>query len=182
MEVSELKEWLGIEDDHTDDDALLAELIPRGKAIVQTYTGYSYDDAGDVVEYVRGLGTPELFLMLNPTADPTEVLERADVGDAGAAIVAADSGGWVRRGDRLVRKGGVWTLDYEYEVRYAGGYAPGAMPGDVKQAWLGVCAVLYRQRGKEGTKSEHIGGYSHTLTDPGMQEVLALLPRRGVFA
>lgn len=185
--LTELRDFLRLRDDEHDDDSFIMQLEANAVAMVESATGYTYPAQGPVVEYVRGTGTDELFLGLTPTADPTEVLERAKVGDVGTAITSAQSDGWVRRGGRLVRKAGaVWIRGAEYQVTYVGGFVPDTEPGDVRQAVMQIVGVLFRGRGKDGLRSETVGGadssYSYQKTDAAIKEITDALPHRGVFA
>lgn len=180
-----LRDFLRIPIDDHDDDAVIELIEQNAVSMIETQTGITYPAAAaSIVEYVRGNGTPDLFLAGNLTADPTEVLERAAVGDVGEAITAAQSDGWVRRGNRLLRKAdAVWTLNYEYQISYAGGYAADAGPGDVRQAVMSIVAIIYRGRGTEGSSSESIGGYSVSRNDAEqIRLIMDSLPHRPVFA
>lgn len=183
IDLPTLRAFLGLEDDDTEDDVLLADTIePAAVAIVQTHTGYTYSATGNVVEYARGTGTADLYLEATAAGDPTSIIERADVGDEGTAITAAQSDGWVRRGNRLVRKAGVWTHGHEYAITYPAGYATDAEPALIRMAVMRIVAALYRQRGHEGLRSEAIGPYTANPNSDAIRDILNDLPRRGVFA
>lgn len=177
MTLAEAKEWLDIDPADTSEDSLLLDLIQRSWAIVEQAIGWSFSAADTFVETVEADGTGTLWLSRNPTADPTEVLEMPQVGDAGEAITAAASDGWVRDGVRLLRKaGGVWTRGYRYQVTYSAGYEAGTEPPEVVQAVLGITGILYRGRGKEGFAHETAGPlYSYTK-DGGIGKILESLP------
>lgn len=164
--------------------------------IVETWQGIRYPAAGTQVEFIRvgrpipnsnlgvlstvwTIGNKDLFLTLNPTADPTEVLERADVGEVGTPITAAQSDGWVRRGTVLVRKGTVWKEGFEYQVTYAGGYAAGTEPDNVRQAVKSVTLVLYNRRGAEVSMTDLARTDNDEINDLLTQMAI---PKRLVFA
>src|SRR5262245_12797780 len=56
-------------------DPLLFQIEQQSVRIVEDYQHISYPAAATFVEFVFGVGTGELYLSNNPTADPTEVLE-----------------------------------------------------------------------------------------------------------
>lgn len=181
-----LRDYLRLTDLQHDDDELIQELERNAVTIVESATGYRFPAEGDVVEYVKGTGTADLYLALTPTAEPSQVLERTDVGDTGTAITAAQSDGWVVRGTKLVRKAGFWTLGAEYQVTYPGGFEPENEPGDVRQAVMQITGILYRGRGKDGFKSETVGGssssYAYDKVEDAIKAITDTLPHRGVFA
>lgn len=181
--LSLLRDYLRLTESEHEDDDLIMEFEAAAVATVQSFTQIVYGPEGEVVEYVRGVGTADLYLALYPSGAPSEVIEHAVPGDAGTEIT---SDGWVLRDTRLVRKSGVWTRGYEYQVTYAAGYGDGQEPADVRQAVMSIVGVLYRGRGKDGLKTETVGGtassYSYGKTDEAIKEIVSLLPRRGVFA
>lgn len=179
-----LRERLNISsDDHTEDE-LIEQLELAAVEMVQNYTNYTYAAEGSVVEYVAGLGTRDLFLLGTPTADPTEVLELPNAGDAGEVITAAADDGWERRGSKLVRKaGGVWTYGYDYKVTYAGGYAADSEPAAVREAVMQLVGYLYNNLGKEGMKSGTAGdNFSYAREQEPVKAILSTLPYRPVIA
>ena len=180
IDTDTLRKYL---DSPVEDDDVIEAFEASAQKMVEQHTGYLFDAAGNVTEYLYGMGTNALFLTRNPTADPTAVTERAQIGDAGTVITAAQSDGWVRLGSRLLRKGGSeWTLGYQYEVTYPGGYELNEEPGDVRAAVLRITGVLYRQRGSEGIASESLEDYTFRRQSEEIEEILAQLPRRGVMA
>jgi len=155
--LDELKEFLNITGNESDE--LLEQLEQSAVSIIETWQGITYPAAGQQVEYIRGPGASDLYLQFRPSADPTQVLERDDVGAAGTAITD-----WVRRGNFLVRKGSaLWRIGSEYQVTYQGGYDLDE-PGNVRQAVKSVVALLFQRRGGELLQSETIGPYSYTLS------------------
>lgn len=152
-------------------DPLLLQIEQQAVRVVEDYQGITYPPAGTIIEFLDGRGSDKLFLHSNPVADPTEVLDRADVGDVGTVITSAQSDGWVRRGSVLERKQTVWQLGHEYQVTYSGGYIYGSEPDNVRAAVTGVATRIYRKRGIEGVagpgglKSEDVGEYSYELFD-----------------
>lgn len=198
--LADLKVELDIDADDLTFDAYLSALEPRAVAYVEMRTHRYFGPQVDVTEYVTGLGMSRLYLLSN-IADPdylTEVIERRYPGDAGASITDTASSGFViRTSEReawLVRKGGyVWERDYEYEVTFERGYAPGAEPGEIRQLVIDLIAARFAARdgGGLGLQSETIGGYSYRLGDFTDGELAALGPmasgvietwRRPVFA
>jgi hypothetical protein len=174
-----LRDYLGLTESEHDDDDLIQELEASAVATVQSFTQFTYGPEGEVIEYVVGDGTANLYLSMYTSDLPTEVLD-----SEGTAVTD-----FVLRGTRLMHTTGVWTRGTEYTVTYTGGYGDGEEPADVRMAVMQIVALRYRGRGHEGFQSENVGGaaggYSYTRgvdEHESIKEILALLPRRGVFA
>lgn len=173
ISVASLKKHLRIE--HiTTDDAYLADLEAAAVAFVERETGRYFGSVGARTEYVTGLGTDTMWLRESPilstpiVAGDMTVLERADPGDPGTAIVVATD--FVVRGSRLVRIDDVWTRGYEYQVTYNAGNAAGAVGEEIQNAVRSLVALWYTHR----TQSEE--------RTAGEQAIKATLPFNPVLA
>ena len=98
--------------------------------------------------------------------------ERYYIGAEPNAIELDASDGYVVRGDRLLRAGGLgWC--YEYTVAYEQGYARGEEPADVREAvkqltrWQYQAQQAAAESGVGAYQSETIGDYSYQLADAG---------------
>lgn len=192
VDLDSLRERLNIAADEHGDDDIIEQMERAAVDIVQTHTRYSYTATGEIVEYVTGLGTRDLYLSHPPVAtDPDygaiediAVLEHAAPGDDGTEIDAAASDGFVLRDSRLVRKaGGVWTLGTEYRVTYNGGYAADGEPAAVREAVMQIVAYLYSNLDKAGMRSGTVGAnYSWAKEEEPVQAILRLLPYKPVMA
>jgi hypothetical protein len=147
---------------------LIADMIERATAFVQTQTGRYFGPIVTATDYLDGRGGR--FLGLSQVAIPNEngelvlVEERAYPGGTATVVLPADY--QVRNSDRLstlVRLGGdVWTRGLEYAVTYERGYDVDGGPPDVSQLVIDLIALRLKFIGKEGMRSETIGGYSYT--------------------
>ena len=164
IDLADLKAWLKVSG--STNNTLLEELERRAVAFVESQTGVQFSFNNAYTTTVPGTGTAVLFLPRAPAGAITEVREIASIGETGTEIVEADDDGFVVRGSRLVRKrGSVWSSEYEYALTYPAGWAAGEEPGDIRQLVMDLVAAKWRQRGKEGTRSESISGYSYTMAD-----------------
>lgn len=128
-------------------DGYLKDLELAAVAFLGSASGryYGPPDPG-YVQNSMGHGSRELILEEPPNDAPT-VVEHQLPGDAGAAIVAGDSDGYLVRGRTLVRKAGlVWTAGYEYAVTFSRGYASGQEPAVARQFVTGLVVYWFERR------------------------------------
>lgn len=162
------------------DDAVLEDVIARALAFVQTYTRRYFGTPETVTEFLEGTCRYNLYLSERPQAldsdDPlVTVVERCTPSSTTNAVTAFT----VRECDtyRAVlnrNDGAVWGSGYEYAVTYFRGYEVDNGPKDIEQILIDLVALKLNTRGREGLKSETIGGYSYTLGDFSGSEVDAL--------
>ena len=165
IDLTTLKEWLGIPATDTAHDALLTDLEAQAVEWVERQTGRYFGPPAETTEVIRGTGARRLWLAEPPVsvAEVTEVVYPGGTetvidpaGVNGYEVRVAGNEGW------LVRRGGVWWPCYEYRVRYTRGYPTGQEPADIRQLVLDLVALRWSLRGKDGLQSESIGGYSYT--------------------
>lgn len=162
------------------DDTVVADMIARAVAFVETYTRRYFGLPETVTEFLAGTCRYDLYLSERPQTLDSEaadvaVIERCTPSSTSAAVTAFQ----VRECDTyraLLHRidGAVWGSGYEYAVTYIRGYLVDAGPKDIEQVLLDLVALKTNTRGREGIKSETIGGYSYTLGDFGNSEVDAL--------
>lgn len=168
--------YLGIDPDDTDAVALAVDFADRMLAWVENQTQRYFREPKEFVERLSGDGTTALWIREMPVMDGESVPE---------PVLSVE-----------VRKGGMWDLvsedDYDLidylpvgphllehvtrwpigrrniRVIYESGYD--RLPGDIEQLILEVTGHTYRERGKEGLRSESIGGYSYTRADAGGED------------
>lgn len=173
ISLEELKIWLEVASDDSSFDTVLTQLEEAAVAFVQRKTGRYFGPVGQVTERLRGSGGERLWLAEAPTSDPTVVLEYASPGADPVTIDAADAAGFLVRKATgptdtndgwLVRKGGaVWDPCREYEVTYQRGYQEGQEPADIRQVVIGLCALRWGMKGREGLRSEQRGDQSYAM-------------------
>lgn len=153
------------------DTVLLADMIERAVAFIQTQTRRYFGPITEFTDYRYGAGGRSLWLTDRVIPDEYgEVMlleERPYPGGTATPFLIADYA--VRTGpeasdvSRLVRLGGyVWTDTYEYAVTYERGYNVDNGPPDITQLVIDLVALKLKLRGFEGMRSETIGGYSYT--------------------
>lgn len=148
------------------DSTLVADMVARAIAFVeqQTHRRFGLVEAASFV--LEGTGTTFLRLpepVVVPDSDEALVVtERQYAGGEGTEVTAFD----VRSGgntDYLVRHGGTpWTNGWEYQVDYQRGYEVDHLPADIEQLALDLIGLRVSLRGRDGLRSESIGGYSWT--------------------
>ena len=157
------------------DDTIIADLIERAVAYVQSQTRRYFGDPRTISEYVTGLDSYDLHLperARDPDVEDSDetagiiVTERAQPSDAGTAVTSFQ----VRNTDdyfTILRRqdGALWRNPWEYEVQYTHGYEVNEGPKDVEALLLSLLALRVNLIGKEGMQSETIGGYSYTRGD-----------------
>lgn len=169
--LEDLKDYLGISDDDTSEDAVLVELEANAVAFVQTQTGRYFGPPEEFEEIVEGSGLRRLWMSDKPVEseyqeDLVEVVERPYPGGTATTLeIATDYE--VRTGDRtgwLVRLGsaGRWTSGYEYTLTYYRGYLAGTEPGDIRQLVLDLVSLRRTLKGREALRSETAPDYAYT--------------------
>jgi hypothetical protein len=156
--------------DETADDALLTGLESNAVALLEQATNRYFGGPKGFTEVFDG-GLTNFFLKESPVTTPAPTVDEWD-GTAWVAVPAAD---WevdrrvVVRTDRRPWPNG----SRRYRVKYTAGYVE--EPGDVRQAVMEIVAWKYRQRKREGLRSETLGSYSYTLALTGSID-LAKIP------
>lgn len=157
------------------DELILADMIARAVAFVETQTRRYFGPPALVTEYLSGNGSRMLQLSEPVTEldsdDITLLEERAYPG--GDATVLLDGAGFLVRSRNtvppsyqsasfLVRSGGlVWTRGSEYAVTYARGYTVDEGPKDIEQVIIDLVEARLTPSGAEVMQSETIGGYAY---------------------
>ena len=153
----------------TADPTLLADMIARAVAFVEQQTGRYFGTPEQVTEYLQGYGSR--WLRLN---DEAQVFDSDDEVDAveercvpgGDVTLLGLTDFAVRPSSTtsvLVRLGGPgWRINYEYAVTYTRGFVVDEGPADIEQLLIDLIALRLGLRGREGLRSESIGGYSYT--------------------
>jgi hypothetical protein len=183
ISISELRDYLEIEDDQEEDvDHILARLESYAVAFVEKQTNRHFGPKGDVTVVVMGTTSQRLYLpyavALPASSAITIVEERRQPGDTATEITTAASDGYILRTNGqeawLVRKGGArWQDGYEYTVTFKRGYAPGYEPGDIRRIVLKLVELDWNSRGGEGVKSETISGYSYSgMTNEQLEDAI----------
>lgn len=153
------------------DNDVLQGMIDRAVDFLETQTRHYFGPVVTVTEYLNGAGSRHLYL-----AEPIAVVD-SDSGDitveerpypgAVATVIAIDEfqARPAKHQTLLVRggsSGAMWTRGLEYAVTYEQGYAVDGLPGDIEQLVMDLIALRLKFLGKEGMRSESIGGYSYT--------------------
>jgi hypothetical protein len=179
--IAKLKAHLGLAVDSTTYDEVLEDYEAAAVAQIESATHRYFGPPEDVTVVVRGSGARNIWLDEAPLASPAvtvgELTGVADEDPEGSAVT-----GFVVRDRALYRTdGSVWARGYEYVVTMRRGYAVGAEPADVRAEVLRLVGLRWAERGREGLKSETIGGYSYTADtdgeDPGPAVSQAIIAR-----
>lgn len=177
LTVEELKSYLGIT--VATYDAVLEDLEIEAASIVERITGWKWSEPTTDVHVLIGQDTDEMFLPERPSSqDPTDFviddrLFEADPNEVTIDPAAED--GYVIDGRRIRRKGGnCWLSTHEYVVTGPLGWLPADVPGYIRAAVRALVNFFFGQLGKEGLKSEAIGGYSYTLSDTSDDDIFGI--------
>lgn len=156
ISVADLRAWLQLAADDTEDDALLEELEERAVALLGELVGDHYGAETEFAEVVDGSGTAELWLDRTPTSAAVTVELRA-----GQTWEVVDSELFMVTGRRVLRvDGSAWSRGSSaYRVTYTAGYAAGEEPALVYQAVLDIVRFFYRE------------GRSYTLKELALPDV-----------
>lgn len=152
------------------DNGILQALIDRAQALVQRQTGGRWFGKREAFsDFLTGNGSRYMLLGDVVTGSITSVIERAYPGGDDTVI---SSGEYAVRpagtSSTLVRLGGSkWTQGLEYEVIYQRGYPTNEGPKDIEQLIIDLVGLRLKMRGKDGMRSESIGGYSYTVFGEG---------------
>lgn len=157
--ASELKEFIPLSG--TSQDTPLGNVIIRATADIETYLDRLLVTRGDITEYhlsgeayaQRVILGPDLYMRQWPIISVTTIHESGSrVADATTLLDAAS---YVvnKAAGRITRVGGstsgpeAWTTAYRgVKVVYAAGYAnTAAVPGDIKDAALRLCALTWAE-------------------------------------
>lgn len=177
IELDELKERLGEEENDAHDDVL--ELLEVAAVEwVQTHTGRYYGAQEEHTEYLDGTGTREMWLRDEPwAASPPSVdaLVIEEESTAGTWVVI-DTDDYVIRDYRLIHDS-IWTRGREnYRATFTRGYAEGEEPPKVREAVIALVEHWWGSEGNAGIRSETLGDYSYTVDRSSIPErVEALL-------
>lgn len=141
----------------------LRQMEAAAVAHLERLTNRYFGPPRETIEHVRSNDGYTLWLD-GPIVSIATVDERTYIGGDATAIVEGESDGFVVRGDKLLRAGGLgWP--YEYEVAYQQGYTACEEPDDVRRAVIELVRWLYQLRsaGGCGFLSETLGDYSYEL-------------------
>jgi hypothetical protein len=150
------------------DVVLLADMIARAVAFIETQTNRDFSAPATVTQYLSGNGSrtlqlPGPLVQIDSDDGLGLVIEREYPGATETILTSVDvrSG---RKGHHLVRLDGVWKAGYEYAVTYTTGYVEDQGPGDIEQLVIDLVGLRLAREGREGLSGETIGGYSYTVT------------------
>jgi hypothetical protein len=189
--VKDIKDRLGLTDEQTDHDAVIAQIIAGFTSLADRMTNrVLLATEEDVLEYYTG-GTALLQVRRYPILTITSVKE-SETGDFDEAAALIEGDDW-----RLVSKGlsgvirrlwGLWSPEIDgIQIVYRGGYAAAgaeeqedglpdgeiAMPADLREAAIKQCSMEFQRRddlGISGTTFE--GGGFNKFTDMQMLPVV----------
>lgn len=174
IKLAELRRMLGGDDVvPVTENATLVALEKAAVEFIQTQTRRYFGPVKDFKEVIAGTGVGHIWLRAVPVDQPdfdynsaiVSVDERQFVNDTPIAVEDFE----VRSLDgevQLIRHaGGVWTDGRDYTVTYRMGYEPGTEPADIRQLVKDLVAYRWESMGREGLKSETLGGYSYTAFD-----------------
>ena len=175
--VIELKRYLGIDADNSADDALLADLVQRAQAVVDSRTGRTFEAAADTARTFGADSVDGDWLFFD-----ADLCSLASVVNGDGAAVAADqyttrptnrrpwfalllrpyaSAGWhTERGDITVT--GRWAYSL-------------TAPADVVQATVRLAAWFYRQKDNTGADVAMLAGDTMILPSKLPADVVELL-------
>ena len=144
------------------DDGLIADLIERASAAVESYTGRRFLHT-EATERRDG-GARNLVLRYRPVVAVHQVRDT----ETGLDVPAED---YIVDGEAglLIRRRGRWAPGtLRWQVHYTAGYGAqvDAVPADIKQAVLQLVAGWYQRR-DPGLTSERIGDYGRDA-EPGL--------------
>lgn len=147
--LAELKAHLRVT--HDSEDAYIESLERAAVAEIEKRTGRYYGSAGEHTLYLTGDGTSALWLPYEPTLNEfgdydIHAIEYATPGGEGSDIFAVADDGFVVRGRKLVRKSGVWTLDYEYAIELTRGADTTEASEDIVGRVRDLVALWYTHR------------------------------------
>lgn len=170
--------YLGIDPDDEDAVNVAVSYADRLLSWVENQTGRHFREPKEFVERISGDDTPAMWIREMPVddgeSDPAPMLsvdrreqrEWVEVDDLEYDLID-----FLPVGPHLIEHETRWKAGRRnYRVTYTAGYQPGELPGDIEQLVLEMTAHQYRERGKEGLRSETIGGYSYSRADGGGEE------------
>lgn len=170
--LDELKRGVGIELADVSEDENLVALEAQAAAWLEEKVGRRFHAPAQRVEYVKGNGTPTLFLWGNIEDGEVTVSERPTSGGGWEALEDPEEVFEIRPSARVQKleriDGSVWSRGGEYKVTWNDGYT--VAPKDIK-ALIIEAVKLQRDAMLSGSaaaaegviKSETIGDYSYTL-------------------
>lgn len=167
--LTDAKTYLSIA--HSDDDALLVQLITAASAAAEKYAGRNFAPVTAVIDKLDG-GVTNLMLSTAPVRAITSIIDLIDGTTLSASEYNFDAAtGLVWRADATLSTPRWGAGKHRWQIIYNGGFA--TTPDDVRQAVLLMVAA--RSSRRESLKSESIGDWSYT-TDGGIpSEAAALL-------
>lgn len=162
------------------DAGLAQDMTDRARVFVERQTHRYFGPKANVTEAARGTGTRQLMLRDNVVGEVVSVIEQEYPGATPTTIAVVSESvtdGYELRHTAedsvLVRSGGgVWTFDWEYLVTYERGYAIDKGPKDIEALVIGLVGMRFKLIGREGLRSEDIGGYAWTRFGEGDLDAL----------
>lgn len=174
IKLAELRRMLGGDDVvPVTENANLVALEKAAVEFVQTQTRRYFGPVKDFEEVITGTGAEHIWLRAVPVDQPdfdyTSAIVSVDERQYPDSVPLAIEDFEVLPLDgevQLVRHGGgLWTDGMKYVVTYRMGYEPGTEPADIRQLVKDLVAHRWSSMGREGLKSETLGGYSYTAFD-----------------
>lgn len=166
------------------DEPHLQELVDAAIAYIEGRTGRYFGPVTETTEYLRGTGTPSLYLRSLPTtAETANEITVTEQKRPGGTLTTLDDGDFtLRRGRRVAsldRASGVWLLGYEYVVSFSHGYAVDALPADIEKLVLFLVKRDFAAFDAKQVKSRSIGpitttyfGADHDLSEDEQKKLL----------
>jgi hypothetical protein len=168
--------YLGIDPDDLDAVQVAVDYVDRLLTWVENQTGRHFREPKLHTERLSGDDTTALWIREMPVfldgdyeEEPDLLVEKKEQ-QVWSEVEGADYDLIDFRpiGPHLLEHATRWKKGRRnYRITYMAGYESGELPGDIEQLVLEMAGHKYRERGKEGLRSETIGGYSYSRADGG---------------
>jgi len=166
--LSSVKDALDIT--NSDDDDLLINLINASTEMIENYCGRRFTETTYTNEIYDGVASKVLLLRNWPVSSIGSLQIRSGDFDS-PSWDTIDSGLWTLLTDGGHDRGAVYLdagfreFPYAYRITtYTAGYNP--IPDDLRQACEMLVTYLFNERKSKGIKSQTLGRYSVTFSDP----------------
>ncbi len=170
--LGKVRGWLELASPLIEDDAILARLITAQSSLIKNWLNRDIISQ-NYTEDFSGKGTYVVNLPQYPiTAVSTLYID----GRAVTPSPDAQTSGYVVNDQRIFLRGGLkFTVGIlNVSVAYTAGYS--ALPGDIEQACIELCALRYKERDRIGNVSKSIAGETIAYSQKDMPaDVMTLL-------
>lgn len=150
ISLDELKSYLKVPHELTDEDALIVQLEEAAVKLIQNKTGHYFGPPETVTELVSGGeidGYPVMWLKDAPRADGITPGVAVDVEEFdGSDWTAVEAGDFEIDGFGLYHDSGWSTGFRNVRVTYSRGYGPGEEPADIRNAVLELVSEWFEHR------------------------------------